>query len=74
MDYLIERINPAVLDILNSLEDKYPGTIGELKEYLDTERFWKDCPYYVLECLMVHIYGKDDKSVTESKIEVLFDD
>jgi len=73
MEFLIKRLSPAVIDILKEKEPNHAYTIGELFEHLETERYWKEIPYYVLETLMVHIYGFEAPDVTESKMEILFE-
>ena len=68
---LIDQLLPAVADILDEQIVHYPATISEIFEQLETTEYWKELDYYILENLIYYVYS--DKVITESKVEVLFE-
>lgn len=69
---LREKLLPQVEELINKKEEAYPGTIAELKEYLDTGFYWSDLPYYIVSRLVRIVYG-DDVEPTRSRMEILFE-
>lgn len=73
MKKLIDRLRPQVLDMLFEREVDFPATTGELIEKLEKEDFWSQLDYYLVRRLCWIVYG-EGSCITDSKIEILFDD
>ena len=69
---LIDRLLPSVEEILDSKLAQHPATISEIYEQLDTVDYWEHLQFYVVRNLIQYVYG--DTTITDSKIEILFEE
>ena len=70
---LIDRVLPSVIDILDSKIMDHPATISEIFEQLEKHEYYEHLEYYIIRNLIFCVYG-DDTAITDSKLEILFED